>query len=264
MAKRRLAEKGADLTRPYEKCLMYGASALTDAELVAVILRCGKKGMGVTELAQKVLDLTPDGSGIKGLCTLSSADYMSLPGIGEVKAVILECVGELSKRISVKKAVRRAQMSEPKAIADYFMELLRHEDQENLHCVMLDCKLRMIGEERISRGSSTMSIVSPRDIFLAAMRHRAVSIALVHNHPSGDPTPSANDLFLTERIRIVGELMEIPLLDHIVIGDRCFVSFMEDGYLKPGSDNENETCFWRRPGYQRGEDLQPQKEPLIE
>ena len=263
MSRRRLAEKEANYSRPYEKCLMFGASALTDAELVAVILRCGKKGMGVLELARKVLDLAPDGSGIKGLGTLSSADYMSLPGVGEVKAVQLECVGELSKRISSATALRSAQMDDPKSIADYFMELLRHDDQENLHCVMLDSKLRMIGQERITRGSSTMSIVSPRDIFLAAMRHRAVSIALVHNHPSGDPSPSKSDLLFTERVREAGELMEIPLLDHIVIGDRCFISFLENGYLEPGSIYENETCLRRRSGHQRGEDLQPQKEPII-
>ncbi len=233
--KQRLTEKGADLSRPYEKCLMYGASALTDAELIAVILRCGTKGKDAVALADSILKLSPVRDGVGGLASLSSADYMEVEGIGEVKAIQLECVGELSKRISQATARKSVSLSEPETLANYFMESLRHENQENVLCVMLDAKLRIIGEERITRGSATMSVISPRDIFMAAIRHRAVSIALIHNHPSGDPTPSPADLEMTERVCEAGRLLEIRLIDHIIIGDMCYMSFLENGYIDAGS-----------------------------
>lgn len=227
-----LTREGADLDRPYEKCLMYGASALTDAELIAVVLRSGTRGVSALELARKVLALTKDGSGLTAVCSLSAADYMTLPGIGEVKAIQLMCIGELSKRIATRRSRTLLKCTDPEAIAALYMEQLRFDPQEHLISVLLDTKMRMIGEERIAKGTANAAIISTRDIFLAALRHRAVALLLIHNHPSGDPSPSGQDIALTEKVRRAGELLDITLVDHIVIGDGSYVSFAENGLIE--------------------------------
>ena len=118
---------------------------------------------------------------------------------------------------------------DPASIADYYMERLRHKEQEELICMMLDTKNHLLGEEMIFKGTVNGSFVSPREIFLTAMSYHAVGILLVHNHPSGDPTPSQADLDVTQRIAEAGELLGIPLLDHIIIGDCKYLSFRQQG-----------------------------------
>ncbi len=238
---RLLEKKGADLSRPYEKCLMYGASALTDAELIAVIIRSGTPGLDASGTAERILRLAGNGKGLTGLCRLSVSDYTSIPGIGEVKAIMLLCVGEISKRIATQTVRSGMRCTDPCDVAAYYMEQLRHDDQENIVCMMLDTKLRMIGEERISRGTATTTVVSPREVFMAALRHRAVAILLVHNHPSGDPAPSEADVEVTIQMKEAGELLGIRLVDHIVIGDRRYVSFRESGVLGRDEEEQIET-----------------------
>ena len=229
-----LKEKNADFNRPYERCLMYGPASLTDAELLAVVIRSGTAGLSAIDLAEQILHLSRTDTGLLSLLHLSIHELMEVPGIGQVKAIQLKCVGELSKRIATYSARQELSFSEPCSIADYYMEQLRHEEKESLFCMMLDTKNNMIGDERISTGTVNYAVLSTRELFLTALRYRAVSIILVHNHPSGDPTPSKEDILLTERVRKAGNLLNIILLDHIVIGDRCYVSFRESGILTMG------------------------------
>jgi DNA repair protein RadC len=231
MKKKILEREDVDLTRPYEKCLTYGPERLSDAELLAVILRVGSQKEDAVGLARRILALAKDGSGLLGLLHLSVQDLMEVPGIGEVKAMQLKCIAELSKRISTQHAEEELDFSDPKTIAHYYMERIRHEEQEVLICVMLNNRLKKICDVLISKGTVNSSLVSTRDIFIAAAKSRAVRIVLLHNHPSGDPTPSKEDLQVTRKAEEAGKLLDIPLLDHIVIGDRSYVSFRECGLL---------------------------------
>lgn len=216
--------------RPYEKCLRFGAASLTDAELLAVIIRSGTRGTDSVHLAEKILKLS-GAARIAGLGRLTLPELTSLSGVGEKKAIQILAVGELAKRIASERAMSSERFPDPASVADYFMERLRHDDQENVYCVMLDAKNRYLGEERISRGTATASLISSREIFMAALRMRAVGIILVHNHPSGDPTPSEADRNITSKVAGAASLMDINLLDHIIIGDRCYVSFRDNRLL---------------------------------
>lgn len=227
------------MTRPYERCLLYGPSSLSDQELLAVIIRSGTKGASAVLLADRILHLESGSSGLLGICRLSVAELMAVPGIGQVKAIQLKCVGELAKRISTYRARQVLSFSAPETIADYYMERLRHEETESLVCMMLDTKNGLISEEMLSKGTVNYAVVSTRELFVAALRCRAVSIILLHNHPSGDPTPSEEDIRLTHRVYRAGQLVGITLLDHIIIGDNCFVSFNECGILIPGEDYDH-------------------------
>ena len=154
---------------------------------------------------------------------------MEIKGIGQVKAVQIKCIGELSKRIASVSARHLLDIEHPETIAAYYMEQMRHQEQERMLCMMLNGKNQLLGEEEISRGTVNSAIVSPRDLILAAFRYHAVYIILVHNHPSGNPTPSEEDIRLTQRVQGACSLVDIPLLDHIVIGDQRYVSLREQG-----------------------------------
>lgn len=217
--------------RPYEKCLQMGAQALTDEELLAVLLRTGSSGSSALELAGRVLHLSRSKEGLAGLHQLSLQQLKEIQGIGTVKAVQLKCIGELSKRIARTAAEKGISYDNPASIADYYMEQFRHLEQEQLLCMMLDCKNHRLGDEIIFKGTVNSSLVSPREIFLAAMSYHAVGILLVHNHPSGDPTPSRADINITGKIQYAGTMLGIPLLDHIIIGDCRYMSFREQNLI---------------------------------
>ena len=210
--------------RPYERCLSEGPGVLSDTELLAVILRSGAAGVSSLELAGRILNLCPHREGLAGLMHLTVADLKTLPGIGNVKAVQLQCVGELSRRIARGSIARKPLFRDPDAIADYYMERLRHSEQERVFCLMLDNRNRLLGECEVSRGTVNASLFSVRDIFLKAFSYHAVHIAVIHNHPSGEPLPSFEDLQATRRLIEAGDMLGIPLLDHVIVGDRCFAS----------------------------------------
>ena len=220
-------------SRPYEKCLQWGPSVLSDSELLAVILRNGVQGTNSLVLANQILSLTKDTSypGLLGLLHMSIPDLMKVNGIGKVKAVQLKCIGELSKRMASAVARPRLSFNEPITIAKYYMEHLRHEEQEVLIVMLLDGRNHLLKEETISRGSVNGTLITPREIFMEALKYHAVAVVLVHNHPSGDPTPSECDRKITERVYTSGELLGVKLLDHIVIGDQKYISFREQGML---------------------------------
>ena len=219
-------------SRPYERCMREGAEHLTDAELLSIILRTGSKGENSLELAERILALNCPGEGILGLLHLSLPQLMSVKGIGKVKGVQLMCIGELSRRIWKKKHMERVmRFEEPEQVAAYYREDLRHMEQEQFFLMMFNTRQMLIGERMMSKGTVNASLAGTREIYIEALRYQAVSPILVHNHPSGDPEPSKEDILLTERVRKAGELMGIRLLDHIVIGDSAYVSMKERGLL---------------------------------
>lgn len=170
--------------------------------------------------------------GLLGLLHLSLPDLMKINGIGKVKAIQLKCIGELSKRMASAAARPGLSFQNPSTIARYYMERLRHEEQELLYCMMLDNKNHLLAETLLSRGTANATLITPREVFLQALRHHALSLILVHNHPSGDPSPSGCDVEVTKRILQAGEIVGIHLLDHIIIGDRRYFSFREEELLK--------------------------------
>ena len=217
--------------RPYEKCERYGVQALTNRELLAAILRTGAKGQSVLELAGTLLRLTPGQEGFTGIRRLSLKELSTVRGIGRVKAIQRKCVREIARRRAREEAGGGTYFRTPEEVADYYMEDLRHEEQEVLLLLMLNQKGRLLKEKYVFRGTVNASIVSPREIFLEALSARAVQIILLHNHPSGDARPSREDLDTTRRIQEAGELLGIHLTDHIIIGEHAYVSFQEKNYL---------------------------------
>ncbi len=216
--------------KPYEKCCKYGAEVLSDAELIAVILRTGTRGISAVALAREILNR--EGGGILNLYRMTLHELTDIPGIGRVKAVQLKCMAELSKRLTKTTRQHRVKLTDAASVADYYMEQLRHETKEKLLVCMFDAKCSLIGDEVISVGTVNASLTSPREVFLAAMNHKAVQIILLHNHPSGQPAPSKQDEMVTERICLCGELLGIRLSDHIIIGDNMYYSFREEGLIK--------------------------------
>lgn len=217
--------------RPYEKCEKFGVSALSDSELIAVILRSGSKDNDVLSLSNDVLKLCDEGKNISRLLNLSEADLRTIHGIGKVKARQLVCIGELTKRIALSKAEKNLSFSRAETVADYYMEKLRYLQQEHFVLCMLDAKNRLIKDKVISIGTVTSTVISPRDIFKEALKHNAVRIIVLHNHPSGDPAPSPEDIEVTNRLVKIGELLSLPVLDHIIIGDKEYCSFKEKGII---------------------------------
>ena len=218
--------------RPYEKCEQYGAENLTDAELLAVLLRTGTKGENSLQLAQKILHPDFIQDGILSIHQWSLEQLTGLKGIGKVKAIQILCLSELSKRLSKAEARKQLDFSAPETIARYYMEDMRHRNREVMKILFLNTKSRFLGEDDISVGTVNTALVSPREIFLEALKKNAVSVILLHNHPSGDPTPSKDDILVTKRVFEAGALLGIDLLDHIIIGDNCFISLREKGFFE--------------------------------
>lgn len=217
--------------RPYEKCMKYGAETLSDAEVLAVILRCGSKNQNALELAYRILNAHPIHKGLTGLNFLGIKELQEIDGVGEVKAVQLLCMAEFSKRMA--KAIYKPFLTfhSPASIADYFMENTRYLEKEYVYLLLFDSKHRLLKEVRISEGTVNQAMVSPRDLFIQAIKYEAVYLILIHNHPSGDPSPSGQDLILTQRIAEAGRLLDIELSDHIILGNNCYVSLAERGLL---------------------------------
>lgn len=216
--------------RPYEKCESRGAASLSDAELLAVLLRTGTRGENALKLAERIL-YKDEGAGLLEIHRISMEKLMKVKGIGKVKAVQLCCLSELAKRLAKATAGKTLDFSSPTTIAEYYMEDMRHEKQETIKMLMLNSKAGLVGECNISKGTVNASLITPRELFVEALQREAVSIIILHNHPSGDPTPSRDDMLITRRIREAGAIIGIELLDHIIIGNNCYISFREETML---------------------------------
>lgn len=221
----------AEEERPYEKCERFGAGSLTDVELLAVLLRTGTKGESSLDLARKIIYETSYAKGILNIHQWSFEQLQQIKGVGKVKAVQILCLSELAKRLAKRQACETLDFTKPSTIANYYMEEMRHLNQEHMKLLMLNTKAHLIGETLISKGTVNASLISPRELFIEALQKNAVSIILLHNHPSGDPTPSREDILLTKRILDAGNLIGIELLDHIIIGNNCYISFREENLV---------------------------------
>lgn len=219
-----------DSEKPYEKCLRYGAEYLSDAELLAVIIRTGTAGRKSIEVAQEILSRKE--KSILNIHLLSMKELLEIPGIGTVKAIQLKCLAEITKRVSQAVRIRNISLNSAASVASYYMEQLRHEDREKLMLCMFDSQCVLLGDEVISIGTINASLVSPREIFKRALMDQAVYIILLHNHPSGIPIPSTQDRLVTKRVKECGELLGIHLSDHIIIGDNQYFSFKEENLLQ--------------------------------
>lgn len=215
--------------QPYEKVLRNGAEVLSDAELLAVIIRAGTKNVRSIEVAQNIL--RGKNRNLLNLFDLSIEELKEIPGIGKVKAIQLKCIAELAARITKSKRYEHLCMTNAKSVAAYYMEQMRHQKQERLIIAMFDSKCQLIGDALISIGSVNSAFVPTREIFLTALEHRAVYFILLHNHPSGSANPSSEDIYATKQVAEVGELLGIEIADHIIIGDNQYYSFKEKGLL---------------------------------
>ena len=224
--------RSADGGRPYERCFACGAAVLTDEELLAVIFRTGTCGRDAIGLAGDVFRISGEEKGLSGLNSVTVQELMQVPGIGRVKAVQVMAVCELARRMALRNARAGEIFDSAGKVASRFMETLRHRETESVFLMMLDTKLRLIREEEISTGTVNSSAVSVRELLSSALRHKAVQIILVHNHPSGDPQPSGEDRELTMRLFQAGRLTGIMLADHVIIGDHRYYSFLEDHFFE--------------------------------
>lgn len=217
---------------PYERFEHVGAHALTDAELIAIILRTGTVGEDALTLAHRILSLTSGrNTGILALNSIPIEELMQIKGIGKVKAIRLKCVAEICARMQTRSREDSLSFQDPASIAGLYMERMRHLETEHVYLLLCDNKNHVIKEILLSKGTVNASVISPREIFIEALRFHAVHIVLIHNHPSGDPTPSSQDIDITHTIFEASLLIQIPLLDHIIIGDNKYVSLKEKGYL---------------------------------
>lgn len=217
--------------RPYEKLLNRGAEALSDAELLAVIIKSGTHKLQSTEVAQRLLNLNRYEKGLPGLCNLSMEQFKEVEGIGEVKAIQIMAVLEFSKRLAKQKAIREFKINSPESLAKIYMEDMRYFKQEHFKVVYLDTKNNIMGDKDVSIGTINATLVHPREVFSDAIKHNAASIIVLHNHPSGDPSPSKEDEEVTKRLFDSSKILGIGLLDHIIIGDGNFFSFKGKGLL---------------------------------
>ncbi len=214
--------------RPYEKCLENGPESLSDGELLAVILRTGTTEKTSLEVAWDILECHPVYKGLASLHHLNLEMLKQVSGIGNVKGIEILCVAELAKRLARSSVTLEEDFSSPEYIASYYMESMRHLDYEKVMLLLLNGKHRLIREVSLSSGTSTNAPVSIKQIFVEALRYGAVYMILIHNHPSGDTAPSREDIVLTRKIKEAGQLMGIPLSDHIIIGNQCFLSLREE------------------------------------
>ena len=214
--------------RPREKLARAGAGALGDNELVALVLGSGIRGRNALIVAQRVLDVA---GGVRGLVHVGIDELCRVSGIGATRAARLVASIELGRRAVMSGAGERPRLTSPSAVGHYLLPLYGGYHVERFGVVLLDAKNRLIRSAILSVGSVDTSIAHPREIYREAALASAQSVIVFHNHPSGDPHPSGADIALTERLRRAGEVMDIELADHVILGDGCWFSFREANRL---------------------------------
>ena len=218
-----------DTDRPRERLWSLGPAALTTAELLAILLGTGGGGQDVLGLAAKLLELT-DGS-LRRLTQRPGAELLRSPGIGPTKAGRLLAAFELGSRIAREERPAAPRIREPEDVIRLFGTRLRDLQVEEFHLLALDSQSQVLREVLITRGLLNSSLVHPREVFRPAIAEAAAGIIVVHNHPSGDPTPSAEDRAATKQLSSAGQLLDVPLYDHVIIAGDRFVSFAAAGLL---------------------------------
>lgn len=209
--------------RPYEKMMMYGAEKLSDSELLAIIIKTGTKERTAIELSQDILRMKSNNKTIRFLQNTSIEEFMKIKGIGKVKAIQLKAVCELTKRIS-KPIEEKIKIQTPRDVANLLMNELKFEKREKIKELILNTKNILIKIIDISYGGSDFAIMDPKDVLCEPVKMGEPKIILVHNHPSGDPMPSKQDIDATKNIMEASRLLGIEMLDHIIIGDDKYES----------------------------------------
>ncbi len=222
--------------RPMERMLSSGTKALSNAELIAVIIRTGQGQESAIGLAERILAFSGNenymGYGsLNGLMNTSPEELMTIPGVGKSKACAIAAATELAKRLNKPQPSKKIDVHCASEAAGIFMDDLRFERKEHFKSLLLDAKGRIIFIDDVSIGDLTTTPVHPREVFKSAIKKSAASVIFVHNHPSGDPEPSMDDIALTSRLVSAGKLIGIKVLDHIIIGDGEYYSFAGVGLL---------------------------------
>lgn len=212
--------------RPRERLERYGASTLQTAELLAIILRVGTAKENVIELSSRLLR---QHNGLGGLLAVDFAELCAVHGVGQAKASQLKAALELGRRLSVLAPRERPQITRPNDAADLVMLEMGYLTQEQLRVLCLDTKNYVVHQQVVYQGTVNSSVVRAAEVFRPAVSRTCPAIVVIHNHPSGDPTPSPEDIRTTEQLRKAGEVLEIELLDHIVVGQHRFISLKERG-----------------------------------
>lgn len=213
---------------PRERLLKLGPEVLRNDELLAIVIQSGNRSASVLEIARRVIETIGD---LHNLLDTQPEELMSISGIGAAKAVQISAAVELGRRVVHRPANQRYQIRSAEDAAWYVMDRMRHLKKEHFVTLHLNTKHFVIGEEIVSVGSLDSSIVHPREIFKLAVKRSASAVLCIHNHPSGDPTPSPEDIAVTKRLCEAGRLLGIDVLDHIVVGDGQFVSLKSRGYI---------------------------------
>ncbi len=219
----------SDGLMPDEKAGLYGIEALSDAELLALIIRSGTKGVSVSELSGRIIQEL--GGSIGGIVSLATDTLDSLHGVGQAKKMQITAIGELSRRIWRSRRDLRTPLTSSAEVYEFFREDLRHAETEEVHLALLDVKCCLLRHEPLTKGTLRSSPVSPREVFETALRCRAASFILLHNHPSGDCSPSKEDFAITKTLHSLGKSMQLPMLDHIIVGNPGYYSFKDAGNI---------------------------------
>ena len=212
--------------RPRERFAQVGASGLSSAELIAIILRTGNRGESVVRLAERILSTF---GGLPGVGRATLTELQTIDGIGPVKAIEIKSALELGRRLLTTAPNERPQIKAPADAANLLMSEMMFLEQEHLRVLLLDTRNHVLAMPTIYIGSLNTSVVRVGELFRPAIRENAASIVVAHNHPSGDPTPSSEDIRVTKAIREAGKLLNIELLDHVIIGRNRFTSLKERG-----------------------------------
>lgn len=211
--------------RPRERLDALGPEALSDAELLALLLRTGGRGADALAIARRLLAAR---GGLAGLARAEAGDLAVVAGVGPAKSASLRASLEIGRRLAARRLEPGTSIRSPADVFRHFHPRLRHAAQERFFVVLLDGRHRVLRHELVSQGTLTASLVHPREVFRPALRESAAALVLVHNHPSGDPTPSREDRDITERLMRAGEILGIPVLDHVVVAERGFCSLREE------------------------------------
>jgi DNA repair protein RadC len=216
--------------RPREKLINTGAENLTEAELLALVIRTGDpaSGQSAVDLGRHLLQ---EFGSLRILAAATVTEICRTKGTGPAKAASIKAAMEMAKRLNSDRLASSERFTSPEQIYNHYHYYFRDLRKEYFMILLLDGKNRILREVQISEGSLNQSIVHPREVFSPAVRESAAAIILVHNHPSGDPTPSREDTEITRRLKEAGELMGVKVLDHIIVGDGSFVSFVARGML---------------------------------
>ncbi|RIM68560.1 RadC family protein [Staphylococcus xylosus] len=218
----------ANNQKPRERLINNGSAHLSDVELLAILINTGRKGFSSLDIANELLKSVES---LKQLKALSINDLNKVKGIGLYKALILKAAFELGERMHSGSLEEKIQITSPQDVADFMMGKMEHLTQEKFIVLFLNSKNVIIKQKTIFIGTLNSSVIHPREIFSEAIKCASNAIVVLHNHPSGDTTPSKEDIRATNRLRECGEILGIDLLDHIIIGDHTYMSMVEDGYF---------------------------------